>query len=239
MLAVTIAATPATGCDRHYVVSGSDTFTVGDHTAAKVVYAGTESLHVSRTGATTRFAADAQYTRTDDAGSNDARASFVQELLASGTFEDRLDDDPDFLTVLNQPFAVALDAATLRDLRALHGRLPFDTPSPVTGATLHGSLRRGPVGLIAGQQAIGVRFEASGPMRGPLPDKPEIAIDGVMTMDGIAYYSQSGALLLALEARLTISGSLHQSKTATPVRIVYLRTIRASDAATSVEASSA
>jgi len=154
----------------------------------------------------------------------------VQELLASGAFEDRFDDDPDFLTVLNQPFAVSLDAATLRDLRALHGSIPFDTASPITGATLHGSLRRGPSGTIAGEPAIGVRFEASGPMRGPLPDRPEISIDGAMTMDGIAYYSQNGALLVALQARLTIAGALHEARTATPVRIVYRRTIRANDA---------
>jgi hypothetical protein len=214
-----------------YTVSGSDTFTVGDRTAARVTYAGSEQLHITATGKTTRYNADAHYTRTDDSGSSDARASFTQELLASGTFEDRFDDDPDFLTVLNQPFAIALDAGTLRDLRGLHGGVPFDTASPITGATLHGSLRRGPVGTIGGTPAIGVRFDASGGMRGPLPDRPEVAIDGTMRMDGIAYYAQDGALLLSLEARLTITGVLRESKTATPVKIVYLRTIRASAAA--------
>jgi len=226
-----LAVAPASRSDHQYAVSGSDTFTVGDHTAARVTYAGTERLRVTSTGKTTRYDADARYTRTDDAGSSDARASFVQELLASGAFEDRFDDDPDFLTVLNQPFAVALDAATLRDLRDLHGRVPFDTASPITGATLHGSLRRGPTGTIAGTSAIGVRFDASGAMRGPLPDRPEVAIEGVMRMDGIAYYAQNGALLVSLEARLTITGTLHESKTATPVQIVYLRTIRAGAAA--------
>ena len=225
-----LAVAPGPRSDHQYVVSGSDTFTVGDHTAARVVYTGTEHLHVTSTGKTTRYDADARYTRTDDAGSSDARASFVQELLASGAFEDRF-DDPDFLTVLNQPFAVALDAATLRDLRDLHGRVPFDTASPITGATLRGSLRRGPTGTIGGVPAIGVRFDASGAMRGPLPDRPEVAIDGVMRMDGIAYYARDGALLVSLEARLTITGTLHESKTATPVRIVYLRTIRAGTAA--------
>lgn len=78
-----------------------------------------------------------------------------------------------------------------------------------------------------------MRFVASGPMRGPLPDRPEISIDGAMTMDGVAYYSERDALLVSLVARLTISGSLHESKTATPVRIVYLRTIRANDAVAS------
>ena len=224
-----LAVAPGPRSDHHYAVSGSDTFTVGDHTAARVIYAGTERLRVTSTGKTTRYDADARYTRTDDSGSSDARASFVQELLASGSFEDRFDDDPDFLTVLNQPFAIALDAATLRDLRNLHGRVPFDTASPITGATLHGSLRRGPTGTIGGLPAIGVRFDASGAMRGPLPDRPEVAIDGMMRMDGIAYYAQNGALLVSLEARLTITGTLHESGTATPVRIVYLRTIRTGD----------
>jgi len=235
-LIAALAVAPGPRSDHQYAVSGSDTFTVGDHTAARVTYNGTERLRVTVAGKTTRYNADAHYTRTDDAGSSDARASFVQELLASGSFEDRFDDDPDFLTVLNQPFAVALDAATLRDLRALHGGVPFDTASPITGATLHGSLRRGPGGTIGGIPAVGVRFDASGPMRGPLPDRPEVAIEGVMRMAGIAYYAQDGALLVALDARLTITGTLHEGKTATPVRIVYLRTIRANAAAATTEA---
>ncbi len=230
-LIAALAASPGARPDLQYAVSGSDTFTVGDHTAARVTYVGTERLHVTPSGKTTRYNADANYTRSDDSGKSDARASFVQELLASGSFEDRFDDDPDFLTVLNQPFAIALDAGTLRDLRALHGAVPFDTASPITGATLHGSLRRGPIGMIGGISAIGVRFDASGGMRGPLPDRPEVAIDGTMRMDGIAYYAQDDALLLSLEARLTITGVLRQSKTATPVTIVYLRTIRANAAA--------
>jgi hypothetical protein len=235
-LAVALASAPGPRSDHQYAVSGSDTFTVGQHTAARVTYTGTERLRVTAVGKTTRYNADAHYTRTDEGGSSAARASFVQELLASGAFQDRLDDDPDFLTVLNQPFAVALDAATLRDLRALHGGVPFETPSPITGATLRGSLRRGPIGTIGGAPAVGVRFNASGPMRGPLPDRPEVAIEGTMRMDGIAYYAQDGALLLSLEARLTITGVLRQNKTATPVQIVYLRTIRASDAAATTEA---
>ena len=66
-----------------------------------------------------RFEARARYTRTGPDGESRAEARFVQVLLPNGTFEDRVDDDPDFLTILNQPFAVRLDAATLRDLRAL------------------------------------------------------------------------------------------------------------------------
>jgi hypothetical protein len=231
LLIAALAVSPGPRSVQAYSVSGSDTFTVGDRTAARVTYAGSEQLHITTTGKTTRYNADAKYTRTDDSGSSDARASFIQELMPNGSFEDRFDDDPDFLTVLNQPFAVALDAGTLRDLRGLHGGIPFDTPSPITGATLHGSLRRGPVGMIGGRPAIGVRFDASGGMRGPLPDRPEVSIDGTMRMDGVAYYAQDGALLLALEARLTITGVLNESKTATPVRIVYLRTIRANGAA--------
>ena len=59
----------------------------------------------------------------------------MQVLRADGTFEDRVDNDPDFLTILNQPFAVQLDGATLRDLRALHGRVPFSATSPLGGET--------------------------------------------------------------------------------------------------------
>jgi hypothetical protein len=199
-------------------------------TASHIVYNGTERLQIAKSGKTTRYSAEVRYTRSDAAGDNaSARASFVQEALPSGTLEDRLDDDPDFLTILNQPFAIQLDAATLRDLRSLHGSVPFSAPSPITGGTLRGSLRRGPAGRVNGMKAVGVRFDASGAMQGPLPDRPEIAIDGMMRMDGVAYYAADGALLLSLQARLTITGSLRDQKNATPVRIVYLRTIRADD----------
>ena len=219
--------------DQRYVVSGNDSYQVGrSDLRTTIAYSGTEQLAVVRNGARTRFTADVRYTRADEGGKVPARASFVQEMTPQGELQDKTDLDPDYLTVLNQPFAVQLDAQTLRDLKRLRGRVPFDFPSPITGGALHGYLQRNAYSNVAGHRAIGVRFDASGPMSGPLPDHAAVSIDGKMRMSGTAYYAMSGPpLLLALEETLTISGTLRGRGDATPVTIVYRRSIKADDSA--------
>jgi hypothetical protein len=54
-----------------------------------------------------------------------------------------------------------------------------------------------------------------------------MALDGSIRMSGTAWYSTSTALLLALDATLTISGNLNARSASDPVTIVYRRTIRA------------
>jgi hypothetical protein len=157
-------------------------------------------------------------------------AVFVQVLRADGTFEDRVDDDPDFLTILNQPFAVRVDRATLADLRQLRARVPFSATSPLGAqAVLHGFLRPAPGGPIDGRPSVAVRFEAQGAMTGPLPGSAQTLVSGSMHMDGFAYYSISGATLLALDVVLTLDARLTQNtpSVSLPVRIVYRRWIRA------------
>lgn len=174
----------------------------------------------------TRYTVDARYTRADTDGVGAAHARFVQDLTKSG-FLDRIDDDPDQLTVLNQPFAIQLDLPTLRDLAHLRSRVPFEANAPIAGGLLHGTLQYGGRGPVDGVPSVGVRFEAVGDVHGGLPDHPEIAIDGTMHMNGTAYYTLKTALLVALAARLTIDGTLRDRKDLTPVHIVYARTIRA------------
>jgi len=140
--------------------------------------------------------------------------------------------------VLNPPFSVQLDLATLRDLAKLHGRIPFDFPSPMTGGALHGYLMRGQMATVAGRRAIGVDFHADGPMRGPLPDHPAMTLNGSMHMRGTAYYESDSALLLALDATLTISGNLEDPKKATAVSIVYKRSISADRAVPEIKEAS-
>jgi hypothetical protein len=149
-------------------------------------------------------------------------------MTAAGEFKDRIDLDPDYLTVLNQPFAVELDAATLDGLLHLHGRLPFLFPAPMTGGTLHGYLERGGIARVGSRPALSVNFDASGPMVGPLPDHAQLSITGTMRMSGTAYYAVRGEpLLLALDETLSISGSLHDRSQTSPVKIVYQRRIKA------------
>jgi hypothetical protein len=217
--------------DFQYDTSGEDTYRIQSaQTVSRVSYAGTERLTVARQGQAWRFEARANYTRNGPDGRSRSQAVFVQMLQPDGTFEDRVDDDPDFLTILNQPFAVRLDQPTLHDLREMHGRVPFAATSPLGAqAVLHGFLRPAPGGPIAGTPAVAVRFEAQGGMTGPLPGYAETLVAGTMRMEGTAYYAADTAMLLALNVGLTLDARLAQGRPAVsvPVHIVYRRVIRA------------
>lgn len=221
--------------DQRYAVSGNDRYQIGQtDLQTSIAYSGTQRLVITKDGAQKRFTAQATYTRSDSAGRVPAQASFVQVMTPAGELKDRMDLDPDYLTVLNQPFAVELDAATLRDLLHLRGRVPFVFPAPMTGGTLRGYLERGPTGRIGSRPVLAVNFDATGPMAGPLPDHAQMSITGTMRMHGTAYYSLRGeALLLALNETLSISGKLHDRSQSSPVKIVYERSIKADDAQTS------
>jgi hypothetical protein len=216
--------------DFRYDLAGEDSYRVqSTSTVSRVSYSGTERLSVRREGKSVRFEAQAHYVRNAVDGRSDGGARYVAEMLPGGSFEDRIDEDPDFLTILNQPFAVQLDATTLRDLRDMHGSVPFSAASPLGGdSLLRGFLRPGNSGAVDGRPTIAVRFEAAGPMAGNLPGKTDAAISGSMRMDGTAYYSLDSALLLALHATLTIDARLTQGhpSVSIPVRITYRRSIR-------------
>ncbi len=223
-----LAAVPV--ARRDYVMHGDDAYRIGaDLPTTHITYEGHQHLTIAHDGTTERFVAAASYSRTDENGTAHVHARFVQEMLHDGSFEDRDDEDPDFLTILNQPFAVQLDPTTMKDLRALHAPVPFEATSPLGGARLHGYLRPAPGGKVDGTPVVGVRFAADGPMTGTLPERPDAHLDGTIRMNGTAYYATSSALLLALDATLTIDGRLASEGAAVPVRIVYQRTIRASD----------
>ncbi len=153
-------------------------------------------------------------------------------MTPQGELRDKTDLDPDYLTVLNQPFAVELDTETFSDLLHLRGRVPFAFPAPMIGGTLRGYLERGAASRVSSRPALAVDFDASGPMTGPLPDHTEMSIAGSMRMRGTAYYALRGdSLLLALKETLTITGTLEDRGQASPVTIVYQRLIKADDSA--------
>ena len=226
--------------DQQYATNGEDVYRIGtDPAVSRVVYTGSQRLIVNRQGKQARYDAQARYERASAEGKVRVDARFVQELTAAGSFEDRIDEDPDFLTILNQPFAVQLDPTTMRDLRGLHYKVPFNAISPVGGdAVLRGFLRPGTAGEVNGRPTIAVKFEAEGPMTGPLPDRTDATMNGKMRMDGTAYYATDDAMLLALDATLTIVAQLKRGNEIVPVRIVYRRTIRASEAAETTAAPS-
>jgi hypothetical protein len=222
----TAAAAPP---EQSYSVTGVDTFSVGNggDVQSQISYRGRETLSIEHERGKTLFVASARYTRVDQGASSDLTAGFSAESSADGEQSDLVDDDPDYLTVLKQPFAVALDAATMHDLAHLREDVPFTFPSPITGSTLEGRLRRIGGGLVSGMPALGVNFEAEGPMRGPLPDRPRLTMNGRIHMRGSAYYRTADALLVLLDATLTVSGNLTDPAQTDPVTIVYRRRIRA------------
>ncbi|HEY8314210.1 MAG TPA: hypothetical protein VIG51_08525 [Candidatus Baltobacteraceae bacterium] len=230
-IAIALALCTSALADQRYVVRGNDSYQIGhSDLQTQISYSGTQQLSIVRQGKQTRFVAKVRYTRTDQEGRSSASASFAQEMAPSGELQDSADADPDYLTVLNQPFAIELDEETLRDLLHLHGSVPFDFPSPITGGSLKGYLLRASVARVSGKPAVGVGFDATGPMVGPLPDHPNISMHGKIRMRGAAYYALHGALLLALDETLTITGSLNDRAGSTPVTIVYKRSIRADGA---------
>jgi hypothetical protein len=93
---------------------------------------------------------------------------------------------------------------------------------------LRGYLRPATGGTIDTRRAVAVRFEAAGAMSAPMPSRASATMTGQMRMDGTAYYSLDDAVLLALDATLTIVAQLHDGRETVPVKIVYRRYIRAS-----------
>lgn len=227
-----LPAHPAAAPDVQYDLTGEDRYRiVATATVSTVTYTGAERLSVSRDGKGLRFDARASYVRQSTGWRGNENARYVGELFPDGSFESRLDNDPDFLTLLNQPFAVQLDKATLGDLRALRHPVPFAAGSPISGGNeLRGYLRHGNDGPIAGLRTVAVHFTATGPMSGTLPGSTQTVLGGTMSLDGTAYYSIDAGLLLALRATLTIDAHIHQAhdNTSVPVQIVYRRWIRVS-----------
>jgi hypothetical protein len=216
------------GAQQAYAVAGKDSFSIGAGAiVSEISYSGTETLTISRHGRFTRLRAHVSYTRSDGAASTVAIGDYVADQLPTGEMLDSADHDPDYLTVLNQPFAAQLDLQTLSDLRHLSGALPFDFPSPITGSSLHGYLQHVAGGMVGPRRSTGVRFEAAGPMKGELPDRPGLTLVGTIAMRGTAYYAIDTALLLALETTVTITGNVSNRSGKDPVTIVYARTIRA------------
>jgi hypothetical protein len=214
--------------DQTYTVSGRDIFSIGGAgIRSEISYAGTQTLSIRRRGRTIRYRARVEYRRSDGGASTGASAEAIADVSDAGAVADGGAGDPDYLTVLNQPFAAQLDLGTLADLRGLRRAVPFDFPSPITGGALHGYLQRAGGGRVAGRPALGVRFESAGGMRGALPDRKGLTLRGTIAMRGTAFYDLQSALVLALDTTVTISGFLSDRAGNDPVTIVYQRSIRA------------
>jgi hypothetical protein len=225
-------AAPATADDQRYLVSGRDSFVIGGgDIESEVDYRGTQRLTIVRHGKVARYVAKVAYERNDQGAETSASADFVVDLLPGGEQLASADHDPDYLTILNQPFSAQLDRKTLHDLRTLSGSAPFDFPSPFTGSVMHGTLKALGSGILGAHQVAGVRFAADGPMNGRLADRPGLNLIGTISMTGTAFYDVDTALLVSLDATVTISASVSNRQSNDPVTIVYRRSIRSDDQA--------
>jgi hypothetical protein len=223
-----VCSVAAARADQTYRVEGRDTYQIGTNDVrSEIAYHGQQSLSIVPDHGSRRYTARVLYERNDQGALAKVKASYESVVSPTGEPRDTANRDPDYLTILNQPFAVQLDAATMRDLARLHGSVPFDFASPITGAPLHGTLRHIPDGMINGVRVLGVAFDAGGPLRGTLPDHAAMALAGRIRMSGTAYYTYGDALLMALDATLAIDGNLKDAGRHDPVAIVYKRSIRA------------
>ncbi|GAC1411862.1 MAG: hypothetical protein NVSMB64_21920 [Candidatus Velthaea sp.] len=228
LLVFVVCAIAAARAEQTYKVDGHDTYQIGGHDVrGEIAYTGTQALEIVKHKGSRRYIARVEYERNDQGTRAHEKGSFESTIRANGEQQDGANHDPDYLTVLNQPFAVQLDAPTLHDLSRLRGSVPFDFPSPMTGAPLHGSLRHVADAVINGERVLGVAFEATGPLHGSLPDHPAMALSGQIRMSGTAYYTYGDALLLALDATLAIGGNVDERSRRDPVSIVYKRSIKA------------
>jgi hypothetical protein len=106
------AAVAAAGADQTYTVDGRDVYRVGGgETQSRTLYHGTEQLTIERRGGRRIYVAHASYDKSGENGKERGHASFTSTLLPSGEQRDGPSNDPDYLTVLNQPFSVQLTSS--------------------------------------------------------------------------------------------------------------------------------
>lgn len=213
--------------DQIYAVDGRDSFSVGARDLRRdIVFSGKETLSSIRGSDGTRFVVTVEYSRAAQGNRAQAHANFISTVKPTGEQQDEVNGDPDYVSILNQPFSIELDLPTMREVARIATPAPFTFVLPITGAPLTGSIRSGGVAYVAGERALGVVFEAEGPVHG-LIGNVGVALDGRIRMRGTAYYSFDSAVLRALDTQLTISGTIAGDPDRKAVSIVYRRTIRA------------
>jgi ribosomal protein S18 len=211
--------------DETYRVWGSDRFqTPSGELRGEIAYRGRQSLSIQRKRRITVYHSRAEYDRVELGTRAHSIATFGSEATPDGELRDLETNDPDFVTVLNQPFNVELDRQTLHDLDAVAAPIPFHFPSPLDGTSLEGALQR-ENRTLSGPEIVGVLFHVAGPMHRQAGDRSPAALEGRITVDGTARYLKATGLLRDLDATITISGRVAPSEQ-TGVIAVYKRSLR-------------
>ncbi len=230
-LCVALLSTASLGAlaDQRYSVSGSDRYTMGSAANSDTLsLTGDETLTIRKRGSRTEFTAQLSGTQSDGSETLPLRGSFTQVLTSSGDLRDEANADPQFATILNQPFDIEIDGQTLNDLLHSRARLMLNMPAPLTGGTLRGYLQRGAIARVGSVRALQVRFDATGPAHGRVAGDGAPTIGGTVQMHGTAYYALRGVpLLLGLDETFTMTAALHDEGRTVPVVVVHRRRFRA------------
>src|SRR6202790_2521180 len=99
-------AGPVRAADQRYLVSGRDSFVIGNgDIQSEVNYRGSQGLTVTRRGPTPLYVAKVSYVRDDQGAASPATAAYVVDFSASGDQIAWGAPEPPSLTGLHQPFA--------------------------------------------------------------------------------------------------------------------------------------
>ncbi|MGH7756770.1 MAG: hypothetical protein ACREM8_10870 [Vulcanimicrobiaceae bacterium] len=219
--------TPAPGGERFYKVSGRDTVQLGAAgRQQRVDYSGIEHVAIADGDNGARYSSHVSYVRGDASDVAHRTASFVSEITADGSEHDIAGSDPDEMTVLHQPFTIALDRATRLGIAAMRGSIPFDFTAPVGTTTVDGKLQR----VASAPGTLAVAFDASGPFSGQVSDRPGETITGRLHMRGSALYLAADGSLISLQVRVEIDGSVDGGAKSAPIAIVHQRAFEAESA---------
>lgn len=223
-----LSARPASA-ELIFHLSGYDRLNVSDSNIRSFVsYDGVENVRIAHTrGEMPRMRIDAQY-RVDDGKTVTAATAHAGGVItADGGGDPPVAQDPAYLTLLTQPFAIVLDPQTLLDVDHLLTPLPFQSNSPLTGSQLHGTLTKGKPGTVAGFPVAVLQFRAEGPIHGSLPYNESVRLAGTVHMDGIACYRRADGLLLSLVTIVHVAGRVGDTGSGAPIEFTYQRSIRA------------
>jgi hypothetical protein len=220
------ALPPTLNAGNHsFKVTGDDTVTVSGH-LQRITYDGLDQVAVMGAGSSLRFSSQASYQRGLGTSTSRHTARFTTEITADGNEHDLASTDPDEMSVLHQPFTIALDRATRMGLLGMRERIPFAFAAPIGDTDVNGTLRRitSPAGTLA------VSFDASGPFSGEAPDNQSEQIDGSLHMHGTALYEAGNGVLLALHVSVEITGNVGVNHDSTAILIVHERRFEREDA---------
>jgi|SRR5579875_387609 len=189
-----------------YALRGSDNYRIGNQRVT-VTYDGRESVapHAESSGR--------GYFVTIDYVTNHREKRSMRRA-----------DDPNKLSVLNQPLPYEISARQLRAITTLSNRFPFDFHLSDGAGALSGYLEPAPKSPRS--DVVGIAFAAKGPMQGPLPGTSHSAVSGELMLSGTAYYFTHSRRLVVIDDTITFDGYVGDARNM-PVHISYKRKIYA------------